>query len=85
MDYKVTGLIRNGRWDNEKQDWELARVTPRFFPNAQLAFDYFEAHIVKGSLWRRNEDGERNEWSVEFTTGMTWPEGARGKSGVLHV
>ena len=78
MDYKVTGVIRNGLWDHSKGEWKLARITPRFFPNAQLAFDYFDAHIVKGSVWKRNENGKRNEWSVELTCGMEWPEGARG-------
>jgi len=77
MHYKITGLVRNGRWDNVKEEWELARITPRFFPRYQEAKTFFGREIHTGTMWRENEDGARNRYSVIETVGKAWPKGAR--------
>ena len=83
MLFKVTGLIRNGRWDNVAEEWELARITPRFFPRYQEAKSFFDGVIVSGTMRRKNEDDARNTYSVIETAGNVWPEGARARNKAL--
>ena len=85
MEWKVTGLIRNGLYDHENDEWMLARITPRFFPSEARAIEYFNNKIVKGALWRRRSHAggimlanDKCGWSLRRTRGMEWPEGARG-------
>jgi len=79
MEYKVTGLIRNGRYDHDNAEWELARITPRFFPGENGAVQFFNNQIIKGALWRRNHKSDVYcGWKLMRTRGMDWPEGARG-------
>lgn len=84
MLYKVTGLIRNGRWDNVEEEWELARITPRFFPRYLEAKTYFGQEIILGTIWRKNEEGSRNSYSVIETVGIEWPTGAREWLAVIE-
>ena len=81
MEYKVTGLVRNGLYDHDNKEWVLARITPRFFPSENKALQYFNNEIVKGAVWRRANPktaGEYERWNLRRTRGMDWPEGARG-------
>ena len=75
--YKVTGIIRNGRWDAENDCWDTARITPRFFI-PKLKATEFLATLERGILWKQNPEGSRNEFSVVETNNIEWPEGARG-------
>ena len=79
MQFKVTGQIRNGLWDKEKEEWVLARMTPRFFPSYYSAKYFAEENLEIGAIWTLNEEGARNRYSVTETFNMKWPEGARGK------
>ena len=79
MQFKVTGQIRNGLWDAEREEWVLARITPRFFPAYRFAKDFFEETILIGAMWRLNKEGSRTTYSVIETCNMKWPEGARGR------
>ena len=79
MEYKVTGLVRNGLYDHDNKEWVLARITPRFFPSENRALLYFSNEIVKGAVWRRNPKSDVYcGWNLRRTRGMDWPEGARG-------
>ncbi len=80
MEYKVTGLVRNGLYDHDNDEWVLARITPRFFPSENKALLYFNNEIVKGAVWRRHPTFSLSKscWQLRRTRGMDWPEGARG-------
>ncbi len=74
--YKVTGMIANGRWLEQHDCWEVARITPRFFSSELDARHFFET-LERGILWKKNPEGSRNEYSVYWTLNCAWPEGAR--------
>lgn len=82
MRYKITGKVRNGRWDNIKGEWELARVT-RFFPSKQEAEKYFNDKIVIGTLWVHDDfhrakyrGAKENEYHILELKNQSWPLGA---------
>lgn len=79
--FKVTGLIANGRWLEEHDSWELARITPRFFTSEQEARHFFET-MEQAILWRKNPEGSKSEYSVFYTLNCAWPQGARGHENV---
>ena len=74
--FKVTGTKRDGRFD-PVEGWVSVRMPPRFFIFPEKTHKYFES-MTDATLWVKNKDGSRNEWSVFLTKGKPWPEGARG-------
>jgi hypothetical protein len=84
MKWKVTGKARSGRWLPQYDDWEILRQPPKFFVSRQKANHYFEA-LERGIMWKKNEAGSRNEYSVFATNNMAWPEGARKDNKVKGI
>tara|TARA_A100001201_G_scaffold36150_1_gene38127 strand:+ start:8853 stop:9218 length:366 start_codon:yes stop_codon:yes gene_type:complete len=74
--FKATGTKRDGRFDPD-EGWVSVRMPPRFFVFPEQAYKYFTS-MTDATLWVKNTEGSRNEWSVFLTKGKPWPEGARG-------
>lgn len=86
MKWRVTGKARNGRFLEEHDEWEIVQMPPKYFTSRQEAHYYFESMEV-GILWRKNDEGSRNQYSVFATLNCKWPEGARARNreeGIYH-
>jgi len=75
--YKITGEVRDGRWDSDSQDWLLMRITPRYFHTLGHAQDFFNSNnIHRGTMWKLVASMSTQEYKYRS---QKWkPKGAYG-------
>lgn len=75
--YKITGKVRDGRWDTEKQDWFVRRMIPRYFHTLGHAEEFFDSNNVHiGTLWKLVDSMTAEEY--KYRTQQWKPKGAYG-------
>ncbi len=89
--YKVSGLVRDGRWDLDNEDWVIARITPRYFRSLGYALEFFDSNSISvGTLWKLVSSMSTEElkydtqkykpkgaYGIIKMKNMTWPKGVR--------
>ena len=89
--YKVTGVVRDGRWASEKEEWLLMRITPRYFHALGYAMDFFNSdNVQQGTVWKLVSLMTKEEYKYDIQKykpkgaygiiemkNMTWPMGIR--------
>lgn len=75
--YKITGEVRDGRWDNDTQDWLLMRITPRYFHTLGHAQEFFNSNnIHRGTMWKLVASMSTQEY--QYRSQKWKPKGAYG-------